>query len=255
MKIWMCRNNKLTIVILALIALGERDMCAQMSTVHAEQALEVVNQVRTEKIKQEHMLELKRQRLLSVPAELEVEDVYPDGSRVRFRKVAKPYLEPQPVVALQQPVPRISNPAAVLGHPPKTINITLTITPAENGHSLLQWKEGEHSWQIRTNADLRGLEHAHRIPLDRAVMSVFILNLQTEAAEVSEEVYFEIIGEQAPAKLVKQIEALHDYYLQHQQQMQRKWFQVRALEQARLDWEATHPETPQETVINFFKIR
>jgi len=227
-------------------ALSTETKAAALSTIRAQQ------------LQKEQARQHKREQLLAVPALLEVEDTYADGSRIRFRKVATPNLKPQqqPEVIPQPSVAPISNLATPLDQPVKTTNITLTITPADQpGHSLLHWKEGKHHWKIMTNADLRGFEHVHHIPLNQQAMSVFVLNLQTQAALPSDEVYFEIIGEQAPTQLVKQIEALHDYYLQHQQQMLSDWQLAQARQQAQADLEATQPEAPQETVINFFKIR
>jgi len=88
-------------------------------------------------------------------------------------------------------------------------------------------------------------------------MNVFILNTQSVAAvtAIPAETRFEILDPQAPDELIKHLEALHDYYLEHQERLFQQWNKAQALDQARKDWEAANPEAPQQTVINFFKIR
>jgi len=91
--------------------------------------------VRVKQLRQNKARQEKLNQLLSIPATLDVQDVQPDGSSVRFRRVVTPPLQPQ---VTPQPVanPVAQSPRASIAAQRKATAVTLTITSADDGDSL-----------------------------------------------------------------------------------------------------------------------
>ena len=239
-------------------------MIGQADDLSAQERNSATFTIRAQKLQAQQDRQQKRQKLLNVPATLEVVDYWPDGSSVRFRRVAAPDLKPvastRPVSTLTRagtqslPISGSQVPASAL------VAVSLTITDTPDGNYLLQWNQGSHQWLIQTNFNLQGLQLLHHIPVGDEWLSVFVMNMASQFESLPRQsqkplIHYDILSQDAPEELNYQIEALHDYYVTHRKQLRSQARRNRALEQARQDWEATHPETPQETVINFFKIR
>jgi len=254
-------NLKRTWVILLstyVFALSAQQV-SSVTDIPAKTKTEAADTIRGQKLAEQQQRQSRREQLLAVPALLDVEDVHSDGGSVRFRRVAAPALQPQvapqPVLHRAAKPSRASIPSAPINDSRQATAVTLTLTSADDGDTLLRWQQSKQSWQIKTNADLRGLEGHHRIPYNGSAISVFILNTQAEVTAIPAETHFEILDPQAPDELIKQLKALHNYYLEHRQDLLQQWNKAQALNQAERDWKAANLETPQQTIINFFKIR
>jgi len=227
----------------------------------------------------------EKQRLLSTPADLEVEDTFDDGTTVILRKIIPETASGKPVAPSLSPVRETQptrTPSAFTG---ETIvnhrTVSLVVTVFDHTQSMIKWRFGEEEYTVWANDDLSCIQQLTSLHSDQVSLSVFPFIYQASSRGYRQDSYetgrrtisrdqtgsrafpwddtatirFSIEEPNPPVQIINEVAALESFYHQNREALKLEWRKRQAYSEAYRQWKADHPEKPREIIINYRRIR